>query len=54
MAFDLDDEYEISQLRRETDELRENLAKALRRLDNIEPKANRTYNFLWDRMRDND
>ena len=50
MAFDLDDEYEISQLRRETDELRENLAKALRRLDNIEPNANRAHSFLWNKM----
>ena len=50
MAFDLDDaEYDISQLQRAVDELSGNLAKMLRRLDNIEPKANRTYNFLGPR-----
>jgi hypothetical protein len=42
VAFDLDDaEYEISYLKREIGELRENLAKMIRRLDNIEPKANK-------------
>jgi hypothetical protein len=51
LAFDLDDaEYEISYLKREINELRENLAKMWRRLDNIEPKANRTYSFLWDKI----
>ena len=52
MAFDLNDaEYEITYLKREIDELRESLAKALRRLHNIEPNANRTYSFLWNKMR---
>ena len=51
VAFDLDDaKYEISYLKREVDELRENLAKMMRCLDNIEPKANRTYSFLWSKM----
>ena len=36
-------------LKREIDELRENWAEVLRRLGNIEPKANRTYSFRWDR-----
>lgn len=50
MAFDLDDpEYEVSYLKREIDELRENWAEMLRRLGNIVPKANRTYSFRWDR-----
>jgi len=39
---------EVSYLKREIDELRENGAEMLRRLGNIEPKANRTYNFRWD------
>ena len=55
MASDLDDaEYEISNLKREIDELRDNLAKAVRRLDNTEPKANRTDSFAWDRMRNDE
>ena len=39
----------ISYLKREIDELRVNGAEMLRRLGNIAPKANRTYNFRWDR-----
>lgn len=43
MGFGLDDaEHEISCLKREIDELRANGAEMLRRLGNIEPKANRT------------
>lgn len=49
MAFDLDDpEYEVSCLKREIDELRVSWAEMLRRLGNIEPKANRIYNLRWD------
>lgn len=40
---------EVSYLKREIDELRVNGAEMLRRLGNIEPKANRTYSFRWDR-----
>jgi hypothetical protein len=29
-------------------------AKLTRRLDDIEPRANRTCNFLWDRKRDDE
>jgi hypothetical protein len=29
-------------------------AKLTRRLDNIEPLANRTCHFLWDRKRDDE
>ena len=53
MAFDLDDaEDSIRRLERETDELRRNLEKVTRRLSEIEPRVSRVYNFLWNKMHD--
>ena len=51
MAFDLDDAEDlIERLVREIDELRQNLGKVTRHLSEIEPRVSRMYNFLWQRM----
>lgn len=53
MSFDIRDaEDAIDRLERAVDELRMSLEKLADRFDVIEPRANRTYNFLWARMRD--
>lgn len=50
----MDAEHTIARLERDLDDLRRELDDVTRRLAAVERRADRAYNFLWNRMQSGD